>query len=113
VAQKEQGLEEVNQPKTISKEEIVTSIENLIADYKVHSEGLAKEIKSLSKKSLIRILKDSIKYPMEENEDFASEEEVSIASKIRAIQDIKGRLTVNYLMVEGHELKEKENGQQG
>jgi len=106
---KQPDLEETKQQTMTSNEELVASINVLGSDYEEHKGSLLKDIKSLSKKSLIRILNDSIMYPLEENKDLVGDEEIGIASKIRAIQDIKGRMTINYLMIEGNQQKDKKD----
>lgn len=95
---------------TTSKEELIASINTMGKDYEAHVADITKDLKSFNKRSLIRLLKDAIKYPLEENKDLSGDDEVRLASKIRAVQDIKGRMTINYLIIEGQEQKENENG---
>lgn len=111
MVKQEQGLEEVkNQQQTMtSKEELLASINTMAKDYEYHAKEVLSGLKSLNKKSLLRILKDVVKYPMEENKDFYGEEEVRIASKLRAILDIKVRTTMNAVMIDGLKIKEKGN----
>lgn len=97
--------------KSFSKEEIEGAVGALAADYQHHIQGLKARLKSVKKADLIKVIQDVVAYPIE-NGPQLDESLVDLAGTLRAIQDIKGRMTINYLMLQGISIKESKDGEE-